>query len=225
MLALQAGLEEYFDGGLEVQDRVLQVPRLGWIAVGEVVGDAKEVVDAVLDRREVDVWLAAEGFTAVPGSVGVVVVEPKSWTVTMFGWARPPTTAASRANRATCRLLPASPVSTLTATCGRSWGRVLPRPVRTARTDRLDQPVAPVQYGPFLHGSPFSALTATHGVPGVYPSRYAEGTCQGRRLSAAAAVAGEVMGEDVPPRLVGSGGEHSASGLAWHTGQEMFISR
>ncbi len=32
-----------------------------------------------------------------------------------------------------------------------------------ARTDRLDQPVAPVQHGPFLHDSPLSARTDTHG--------------------------------------------------------------
>jgi hypothetical protein len=53
----------------------------------------------------------------------------------------------------------------------------LPEP---ARTDRLDQPVAPVQHGPFPHDSPFSVRTATHGVSGVYPSRYAGGTCCGR---------------------------------------------
>lgn len=100
----------------------------------------------------------------------------------MFGCARPPATAASRAIRATCRLLSALPslVRILTATIRSTFGscafQTCPNP---PRPDRLNEPVAPVQHGPCLHDSPFGAHRDARCLPGVY-SRYAAGTTCGR---------------------------------------------
>ncbi|GHI90384.1 hypothetical protein Sxan_77480 [Streptomyces xanthophaeus] len=58
MFAAEAGLEEDFGSGLEVEHRVLELPGAASGVLVQVLDHAEEVVDAVADRREVELGAA-----------------------------------------------------------------------------------------------------------------------------------------------------------------------